>query len=370
VTVHSATGRRKHLALCFRLADASVLLTTSTATVARAAQDTLYAYRTTGGQQPAWHLDITVTEPCHRLLHAPPDVGDVRDVGPGLTARHLTEGRREVFWIDRHRTLVLHDPARRATAVHCATDTAAAYFAARLVRQLMTAQLLAAGAVYAHTAALEHDGRGILIAGHPGAGKTTTLLAVLRRLGGAFVTSDRLLLIADRRDGLRGYAWPAHIRVGIGTLLAYPDLAGLVPTDQRADQAAPHAKAAIEPPEIPRLLHPATVAPRCRPHLMIWPQLTRAPGRPRYQRLTPTAVHAALTSTELFMRRDTGSASSHINHWLAPTPSRATMAANRQTVIDALAQTVPCYYLAAHPDPITLADIVTAIIRDARAGAR
>ncbi|CAO5174580.1 Serine kinase [Frankia sp. AiPs1] len=358
--------------VCFRLADASVVLATTATAALRAAQDTLYAYRTTTADpHAAWHVDITVTEPRHSLLDALPDVGDLREIGPsGLTARHITEGGREVFWIDWHRTLVVHDPTRRATTVHCASDDAATYYAARLVRQLMTAQLLAAGAVYTHTAALVHRGRGILIAGHPGAGKTTTLVAFLRRLGGEFVTSDRLLLTHDRDDGLLGYAWPAHIRVGVGTLLAYPDLTNLVPTSRPMDPVGLHAKLSIEPPDIPRLLHAATLTACCRPHVMIWPQLSPTAGTACHERIPARTVHATLTSNQLFMHRPTAGASSHVNHWLAPTPPAHTTESNRRTIVTALARTVPCYALVARPDPVTVADAVTAILHDAKAATR
>ncbi len=366
----STVGRQARHATCFRLAHASVSLTTTVTAALRHARDTLYAYRTTADQHAAWHLDLSITEPRHSLLDAPPDVGDVRDIGPGLTARHTTDSGREVFWIDRHRTLVVHDPARRTTAVHCATSDAATYLGARLVRQLITAQLLAAGAVYAHTAALVHRDRGILIAGHPGAGKTTTLVAVLRHLGGAFVTSDRLLLSADGDGGLLGHAWPAHIRVGVGTLLAYPDLADLVPTDLRADPADLRAKRSIEPPDVPRLLHAATLTASCRPHVMIWPQLSPAAGSARYPRVPADTVRATLTSNRLFMHRPAAGASSHVNHWLAPAPPDSTTEKNRRAVVTVLARTVPCYQLMARPDPTTVADAVAAVLRAADADAR
>jgi len=365
-------GPRERHTTWFDLAGASVALTTTVRAASRAAQETLYAYRTTStGRHAAWHVDITVVEPCHSLIDAPPEVGDIREIGPSaLAARHITEGGREVFWIDRHRTLVGHDPTRHATTVHCATEEAATYFAVRLVRQLMTAQLLAAGAVYTHTAALVHHERGILIAGHPGAGKTTTLIAVLRRLGGAFVTSDRLLLAADRNGGLRGYAWPAHLRVGVGTLHAYPDLTGLVPTGLHADPAGLHAKLSIEPPGLPRLAPTATLTACCRPSVMIWPKLSPTAGSPRHERIPTGTVHATLTDTQLFMHRPTVGASSHVNHWLAPTPPAHTMQTNRRAVVAALARTVPCYALVARPDPATLAEAVTAILHDAEAASR
>ncbi|ABW12253.1 hypothetical protein Franean1_2830 [Parafrankia sp. EAN1pec] len=367
----AAGGPRPRHVTCFRLADASVTLTTTVTAAVRAAQDTLYAYRTTTDPHAAWHVTITVADPRHSLLDAPPDVGDIREIGPSeLTARHITEDEREVFWIDRHRTLVVHDPTRRATTVHCATDDAATYYAARLVRQLITAQLLAAGAVYTHTAALVHRDHGILIAGHPGAGKTTTLVAVLRQLGGEFVTSDRLLLTPDRNGGLLGYAWPAHIRVGVGTLLAYPDLTGLVPIGRRTDPADLHTKLSIEPPDISRLLHAGTLTASCRPHVMIWPQLSPIAGNARHQRIPAGTVHATLTDNQLFMHRPTSGASSHINHWLAPTPPAHTTESNRRAVIAALARTVPCYALVGRPDPTTVADAVTAILHDTETATR
>ena len=138
----------------------------------------------------------------------------------------------QTHWVAKHAAIIHLDHNTAAITAHCTSLEAALYWAARLVRQAMTAQLLAAGAGYAHAAAFSHRGHGVLITGHKGASKTTTLVTSLRLLGGDYVTNDRLLL--RREDGeLIGHPWPTHMRVGIGTLLAVPDLVDLVPADLR-----------------------------------------------------------------------------------------------------------------------------------------
>lgn len=354
---------RSH-AVQFRQGEALVSFRTDRAEVMQAAIDTLYSYRIIRPGRAGW--DIT--------LHAAavldtPVVAEIfsdaplREIGPRLHARTLSSARGQTYWVAEHATII-HAEHRTATiTAHCTDVQSARYWAARLVRQAMTAQLLAAGAVYAHAAAFSHRGRGVLITGHRGAGKTTTLLTGLRLLGGDYVTNDRLLL--RRESGqLLGRPWPAHLRIGVGSLLTMPELADLVPTELRE---LPHQrwqhqdKVIIEPPEFSRVLSTGTVLSETRPRLMLWPHLS--PGTTAAATAVPAEeVHDVLLSTRLFMFNPISGISAHINHWLIGTGPAAQTAENLRQVVHDLAATVPCYRLPVGGDPAALAARISELL--------
>lgn len=145
----------------------------------------------------------------------------------------------------------------------------------------MTAQLLAAGAVYAHAAAFSHRGRGVLATGHKGASKTTTLLTCLRLLGGDYVTNARLL-------------------------------SGSV------------------------------VVADVRPRLMLWPYLSSGGNGAAPAAVSADEAHDVLLATRLFMFDPASGASAHVNHWLIGTPPATQTAGNLRQVVEDLAATVPC----------------------------
>ncbi|MEO7330289.1 MAG: hypothetical protein ABI193_17060, partial [Minicystis sp.] len=83
---------------------------------------------------------------------------------------------------------------------------------------------------HTHAAALVHpSGRGVLVAGGSGAGKTTTTLALLEA-GYGYLGDDALFLRrpAGEREGLEALAFPREFHLGRATLEAFPRLAALV----------------------------------------------------------------------------------------------------------------------------------------------
>jgi hypothetical protein len=90
----------------------------------------------------------------------------------------------------------------------------------RVVRELATAQALADGSrVQLHAAALEHDGRLVVLAGPKEAGKTTLTIRLASIAGLAIAGNDRILLSPP---GERGGAWrvrpvPTIVSVRAGT---------------------------------------------------------------------------------------------------------------------------------------------------------
>jgi energy-coupling factor transporter ATP-binding protein EcfA2 len=346
-------------AVRFRQSEASVSLRTDRAEVMQAALDTLYGYRITRLGRAGW--DITLHATALVDIVAVAEVfadAPWREVGPRLHARTLSSVRGQTCWVAEHATII-HAEHRTATiTAHCPDVQSAWYWAARLVRQAMTAQLLAAGAVYAHAAAFSHRGRGVLVTGHKGAGKTTTLVTSLRLLGANYLTNDRLLL---RREGgeLVGRPWPAHLRVGIGTLLALPELADLVPAHlcdlPRRQRWYHREKVTIEPPEFSRLLSGGVVLSEVRPRLMLWPSLSPGGNGTGLTAVASGEVHDVLLATRLFMHNPASGVSAHLNHWLIDTAPASETAENLRQVVEDLAATVPCYRLPINGDPMALA---------------
>ena len=74
-----------------------------------------------------------------------------------------------------------------------------------------------------HAAAVvDAAGRGLLVAGDSGAGKTTTTLALLEA-GAAYVGDDRVLLRGDDAE-VEVLGWPREFHLGAATLRAFPRL--------------------------------------------------------------------------------------------------------------------------------------------------
>ncbi|GIH71015.1 hypothetical protein [Sphaerimonospora thailandensis] len=100
---------------------------------------------------------------------------------------------------------------------HCAPR-----YALRLIREAMLRTYEDAGGIVFHAAGLDVSGRAVMICAPQGAGKTSTLAALLHILGqhAALLSNDRLILHGERRV----LAVPLPVPVARGTLDAYPAL--------------------------------------------------------------------------------------------------------------------------------------------------
>ncbi|MER5431782.1 hypothetical protein [Streptomyces sp. NPDC002588] len=91
--------------------------------------------------------------------------------------------------------------------------------AARTIRELVREDLLAEGALMMHaSAAVLPDGRGLVMVGGSGAGKTSAAVRVARARGRC-VATDRLLLLPDGADWI-AVGLPMSTRLGVGALRA------------------------------------------------------------------------------------------------------------------------------------------------------
>lgn len=350
----------------FRQGDASVIFRADYAEVMQAAIDTFYGYRVTRPGRARWGITVSAAAilDTARVAQIFTDAPR-REIGPRLHARVLSSARAQTYWVADHTMIIHTDHGAASITVYCTGAQSAQYWAPRLIRQVMTAQLLAAGAVYAHAAAFSHQGRGVLVTGHRGAGKTTTLLTSLRLLGGDYVTNDRLLLRRESGE-LVGRPWPAHLRIGVGTLLALPELADLVPAELRElpqhQRWSHQEKVIIEPPEFSRVLSTGTVLSETRPRLMLWPNLSPGANGTVPTAVSAEEVHDVLLSTRLFMFNPISGISAHTNHWLIGTGPAAQTAENLRQVVQDLAATVPCYRLPVGGDPAALAARISELL--------
>ncbi|MFF8916912.1 hypothetical protein ACF08M_27230 [Streptomyces sp. NPDC015032] len=346
----------------FAQAEASVCLRTNSKAAFTHATGTLYAYEQTGPSFARGQVDLVVDGgPAYEEVEGFADA-PVVEIGPRLMAAVLARPGGRAFWVEALHTLIVTGTRQATITVRCATESAALHWAARLPRQAITAQLLENGAVYAHTAAFSLGGRGVVIAGHRGRGKTTTLLAALHRLGADYVTNDRLLLRAEKEGGLAGYVWPARLRAGIGTLTALTHLADLVPEAQRTVPAeqrwSSRPKVPIEPWDFARLLSgDGQVLGSVCPAMLLFPHLDPDRTSVSVEPVAGAEARDELLHTRLFMTDPGRGPSSHINHWLWPAPDPAITDGNLGRVVDALAE-LPCYRIHAGADPAALADAV------------
>ncbi|MGW2105060.1 hypothetical protein [Streptomyces sp. NPDC001948] len=346
----------------FRQAEASVCLRTNSQAAFTHATGTLYAYEQTSPADARWQIDLLVDggptyEEVEGFAHAP-----TVEIGPRLIAAVRARPGGHAFWVEALHTLIVTDAQQATITVRCVQESAAMHWTARLPRQAITAQLLENGAVYAHTAAFSLGGRGVVVAGHRGRGKTTTLLACLHRLGADYVTNDRLLLRAEGEGGLAGYVWPARLRASIGTLTALPHLSGLVPEAQRTVPAEQRwlsrPKVPIEPWDFARLLSgDGRVRGSVRPTMLVFPQLDPDRTTVRVEQVARAQARDELLRTRLFMTDPGRGPSSHINHWLWPAPDPAATDRDLTRVVDGLAE-LPCYRIHSGGDPVALADAV------------
>ncbi|RAS59423.1 hypothetical protein C8D87_11435 [Lentzea atacamensis] len=316
---------------------ARLTLRADTPAVIPAVTAALHAYLPTASGA-GWTLTVRTTARIDTDLAAAVCTGAAVDVGPAQLAHPCTLPAAALWWLPQPRILVYRDNERREVTLTGHPEPVRPW-AARLARQLVTAQLVDAGAVHAHAAAFAHRGGGVLIAGLAGAGKTTCLLAGLRATDGHFVANDRVLLLPDS-TGLTAYAWPAPLRAAPGTLRAVDGLD--VFTHARGEQE----KTDIDPALLAGRVGSGITGSTC-PRLMLWPARTRNPHQP--EAVPADEVRATLANTRLFLHDPDTGRSSHLNHWLVPLPDFAALDQARDTVIGLLAA-LPCVRIAVTDD--------------------
>jgi hypothetical protein len=114
--------------------------------------------------------------------------------------------------------------------LYVAERAAAPKYALRVIREVMLRTYESASGLVFHAAGLDIAGRTVMICANRGAGKTTTLAALLHGLGGrgALLSNDRLIIHGQRRV----VAVPLPVPVARGTLEAFPELWAAAPAGE------------------------------------------------------------------------------------------------------------------------------------------
>jgi HprK-related kinase B len=105
-----------------------------------------------------------------------------------------------------------------------------------LINNCYAKAVLARGHRLLHASAVAVAGRAVVLAGPPGAGKSTSALHLVEQ-GFRLVSNDRVLA-RPAGDGVEIYGYPKQPRVNPGTLLHHPRLVSLVPPADRAELTA------------------------------------------------------------------------------------------------------------------------------------
>jgi 8-oxo-dGTP pyrophosphatase MutT (NUDIX family) len=148
------------------------------------------------------------------------DPGIIADIGTG---RRLILSRTT-------RSILAVDHTEQAVSIVVPGPPSGFVESYKVVRHLLTTDVLRAGGWPLHASAIAVDGKVLAFCGHKGAGKSTALLhALLSRVPGlGYVANDRLLLQTDHEGRLWGRCWPTVAGFGPSLLASVPGLDDLV----------------------------------------------------------------------------------------------------------------------------------------------
>jgi hypothetical protein len=212
-----------------------------------------------------------------------------RPAGPGRPV--FDPGLGELAYFDESQQLYLEVPERGRALCHVKShrvhisyresEASDPCLLAHLFFTVPLAELLKRRGLYmVHAAGLAVGGKGLLVAGQSGAGKTTLAIALLRA-GFDFLADDTVFLSLGN-SGLRILAFPDEVDVTARTLGFFPEL-------QRLTQAS-KASGRLKQPVCATSLYQARPSWECAPEAIIFPQ----PGKSSHSVLTPMPKAEAL----------------------------------------------------------------------------
>ena len=147
---------------------------------------------------PSLKYDVHTTEPSHTYI-------------PQRETPHVLQ--------------VLDNGAELELTIWAADETTLGRTAVRLMRQLMLRRAERQGGRDAHGAAIVLNGSGLVMAGLPGAGKSTVALTLAQMHGASLVASDRLVLLPTEGGDWVVAGTPVPWRIADGTISGVSKLA-------------------------------------------------------------------------------------------------------------------------------------------------
>jgi hypothetical protein len=177
--------------------------------------------------RPAYRVAITALDPGCPAGTGVPVV--IRQSSAPEFTFHARLSRRGERWTYSNDKAVLDVPADAAADrdFRLALAPGSEIQVIDFLRDLIIRTEETAGTVVLHASAVRKGGQVYAIAGPKGAGKTTTMLSVLRNGGWEYFTGDKLFC-RPGDGGIIVHAWRDYPYIGAGTLRALPDLAAAV----------------------------------------------------------------------------------------------------------------------------------------------
>lgn len=256
----------------------------------------------------------------------------VRDDKDGLVGRYV------IGWNGRHALVVVHPGVARPERL-----------AVRVARELIMRWHENRHAIVFHAAGVARRDRGLLIAGHSGAGKTTSLLLAADR-GGTLLSNDRMIVSpVPGRWTLVGV--PLPVRIGRATIegipklrrflggaeLARPQLLGQDPALLPIEFAS-SKKIELTPRELATVLG-GSLACAAPLHAIVLPELGQDERSAWCERASVEHARAVLEASCFTPEDETW-----LSPWLLPRrASRALLAETARATCEALAASVPAY---------------------------
>jgi hypothetical protein len=157
------------------------------------------------------------------------------------------------------------------------------------------------GLFHLHAAGLARDGRGVLLAGNTGAGKSTLTVSMVRA-GWDFLSDDAVLL-RSCPGAVEALSLPSEFHLDPALAERFPELALL---NDRPGYGS-GAKRAFRPVEVYERQPMAS----CVPSLLVFPRI--APGATHAQALTPTQALTALIRSSALVLLDERVAAPHLD---------------------------------------------------------
>lgn len=203
-----------------------------------------------------------------------------------------------------------------------------------IVMLVMSHLLAAKGCFLAHCGAAEKRGKGILIPGFSGSGKTTASIALARK-GFGFLSDDRSLIRAAPDGSLRLLSFPEDVDVTDETIALFPELGE---GDLFKGQTNGPGKKSFDPEEA----YPGCVTDSCAPGVILYPE--RHPHRKsRLEEMPKSEALSAFMPHSLLVL------------------DRTTTESNFDAVFQ-LVQSSDCYRLKFGSEVVDLPDLVESII--------